>query len=133
MVENSSSEVTETAAKQSKSNAAKNAGTSSYSAIAINCKQEHSPWATLNAAANQMQRNRLTSEQSSEHSGETSILDTLHTNLGDVLAQALSQKKDKKAAVAAKDSSNASNAGKKSKKSKKMLPLFSTGMNFGGN
>lgn len=112
------------------------AGSCSYSAIAIHCKKEHTPWSNLNAAQNT--KSSLTAAtggvQLTTDGGETSILSTIHTNLGDVLAQALSQKKERKSTTKTNESSNMTiGANKKSKKSKKMLPLYSTGMNFSGN
>lgn len=53
------------------------------------------------------------------------LLMPMHTNLGDVLAEALSQKKQ-----VAVEKTNTGGGVKKNKKSKKMLPLFSTGMSF---
>nr|XP_014088648.1 RING finger protein 10 [Bactrocera oleae] len=49
----------------------------------------------------------------------------LRTDLGDVLAMAITQKKQTVAATA-------SASGKKNKKAKKMTPLFSTGINYAG-
>uniref|UniRef100_A0A0A1XP71 Phosphoenolpyruvate carboxylase 4 n=2 Tax=Zeugodacus cucurbitae TaxID=28588 RepID=A0A0A1XP71_ZEUCU len=49
----------------------------------------------------------------------------MRTDLGDVLAMAITQKKQTVAATA-----NA--GGKKNKKAKKMTPLFSTGINYAG-
>ncbi|XP_075159449.1 E3 ubiquitin-protein ligase RNF10 [Haematobia irritans] len=90
------------------------AGSCSYSSIAISCKEEYSPWKTQP----HLPRPKVDTCEIGQTDGP-SILNSIQTNLGDVLAQALSQKK------------NASSAGsKKSKKSKKMLPLYSTGMNF---
>ncbi|XP_065359084.1 E3 ubiquitin-protein ligase RNF10 [Calliphora vicina] len=106
------------------------AGSCSYSAIAIHCKKEHTPWSNLNAAQN---TSAATGVQLTTDDGETSILSTIHTNLGDVLAQALSQKKERKSTTKTNESSNTIGGNKKSKKSKKMLPLYSTGMNFSGN
>lgn len=115
------------------------AGSCSYSAIAIHCKKEHTPWSTLNAAAQiaKTSTNNITASDPLSDDGETSILSTIQTNLGDVLAQALSQKKERKSAAAKpnenNNNSNSNGGNKKSKKSKKMLPLYSTGMNFSGN
>ncbi|XP_013118715.2 E3 ubiquitin-protein ligase RNF10 [Stomoxys calcitrans] len=96
------------------------AGSCSYSSIAINCQQGNGPWKTTQKqlpSANLVMRE---AEQDEEHS----ILSSIHTNFGDVLAEALSQKK-------LSGNSSEKTAGKKSsKKSKKMLPLYSTGMNF---
>ena len=97
------------------------------------CQKERTPWVTLNAA--KMTRPSA-NEQTSSDDGEISILNTIQTNFGDVLAQALSQKKERKTAKSNEGTKNANLAGngnKKSKKSKKMLPLYSTGMNFSGN
>lgn len=112
------------------------AGSCSYSAIAIHCQKEHTPWSNLNAA--QKTRTLAVAQDQTSDDGETSILNSIHTNLGDVLAQALSQKKQKKSAKSETETSNThtnagNNGNKKSKKSKKMLPLYSTGMNFSGN
>ncbi|XP_037810532.1 RING finger protein 10 [Lucilia sericata] len=114
------------------------AGSCSYSAIAIHCKKEHTPWANLNAAQMKPTLAAAAGNQLTTDDGETSILNTIQTNLGDVLAQALSQKKERKCTTKANEStnnnnSNATGGNKKSKKTKKMLPLYSTGMNFGGN
>lgn len=90
---------------------------SSYSSIAIHCRQDYAPWKTTT----QELPNNATVMPQSQQNDETSILDSIQTNLGDVLAQALSQKKSCDKTLV---------ANKKSKKSKKMLPLYSTGMNF---
>lgn len=114
------------------------AGSCSYSAIALHCKKEHTPWATVNAAQIPRPSVAAGADQSTSDDGEMSILNSIHTNLGDVLAQALSQKKEKKTLKSnetsnANTNTNGGNGNKKSKKSKKMLPLYSTGMNFSGN
>ncbi|KAM7357277.1 E3 ubiquitin-protein ligase RNF10 [Cochliomyia hominivorax] len=113
------------------------AGNCSYSAIAIHCKKEHTPWSTLNAAQITKQPTASVSDQLlSDDSGEPSILSTIQTNLGDVLAQALSQKKERKTTTKSNETNNnlnCNNGKKNQKKSKKMVPLYSTGMNFSGN
>uniref|UniRef100_A0A1I8MH10 E3 ubiquitin-protein ligase RNF10 n=1 Tax=Musca domestica TaxID=7370 RepID=A0A1I8MH10_MUSDO len=96
-------------------------GSSSYSSIALHCQQEVGPWKTTKQTPNVP-----TSSHHSDDSEESSVLNSIHTNLGDVLAQALSKKKSSD-----KTMGSADNFGqKKSRKPKKLVPLFSTGMNF---
>ncbi|XP_061398430.1 E3 ubiquitin-protein ligase RNF10 [Musca vetustissima] len=98
-------------------------GSSSYSSIALHCQQEIGPWKTAKPVSN-VSKNIVMSQTSDNEEG--SILNSFHTNLGDVLAQALSKKKSSD-----KNMVNVDNSGnKKSKKGKKMVPLFTTGMNF---
>lgn len=99
-----------------------------------NMYKELSTWGK-SAICNTTNRN-INSERSSEcESLEESLADNdftspKPTDLGDVLAMAISQKKPGPAAT------NAGHAGgmggKKSKKAKKMVPLFSTGINNAG-
>ncbi|XP_037935050.1 RING finger protein 10 [Teleopsis dalmanni] len=56
----------------------------------------------------------------------TTGVSRLNTQLGDVLAEAMAQKKQHNAAT------NGGATGNKKKKAKKMLPLFSTGINYKG-
>ncbi|XP_004526763.1 RING finger protein 10 [Ceratitis capitata] len=106
-----------------------------------NMYQELSTWGksvpTAKSIAVNSQDHTMRCDRSSEcDSLDDSLTDNIgfttpmRTDLGDVLAMAISQKKQ--SSTAANTVHAAAAGGKKNKKAKKMTPLFSTGINYSG-